>query len=225
MRTLKLYRMRNINAPLPESELRPDPGFININQFESSGASRGHSMSVMFRGRVRKDFDYISQYTLSRTTDDTGGLFSLPADNYDLRGERGLADFDRRHKFDFAGIYELPWDVKLNAIVNAWSGTPYNITTGSDDNHDTVANDRPAGIGRNTGHGPGYFNVDLSIKKKFILGRNDSKTKLEVGLDAFNVLNTVNFKNFIGTLRSPFFGRANSAQPARQLQVFMRFRF
>ncbi len=151
----------------------------------------------MFRGRVGKDFDYISQYTLSRTTNDTGGLFSLPANNYDLRGERGLADFDRRHKLDFAGTYEFPRDVKLSAVVNVWSGTPFNITTGSDDNHDTVANDRPAGIGRNTGRGPGYFNFDLSIKKKFVLGGD--KTRLDLGLEAFNVFNRVNFDNFIGT--------------------------
>ena len=31
------------------------------------------------------------------------------------------------------------------------SGTPYNITTGRDDNGDTVSNDRPAGVTRNTG--------------------------------------------------------------------------
>ena len=207
----------------PNDAERPDPDFININQFESSGASRGHSMSVMFRGRVGKDFDYIWQYTLSRTTDDTGGIFSLPANNYDLRGERGLADFNRRHKLDFAGTYEFPREVKLSAVVNVRSGTPFNITTGSDDNHDTVANDRPAGIGRNTGRGPGYFNVDLSIKKQFVLGGD--KTRLDLGLEAFNVFNRVNFDNFIGTLSSPFFGRANSAHRAREVQVFLRFRF
>ena len=224
IRGVKLYRTRNENAPL-ENGLRPDPSFINVNQFESSGSSRGHSLSAMFRGRAGKDFDYIWQYTLSRTTDDTGGLFSLPANNYDLRGERGLADFDRRHKLDFAGTYEFPRDVKLSAVVNVRSGTPFNITTGSDDNHDTVANDRPAGIGRNTGRGPGYFNVDLSIKKKFVLGEDTSKTKLDLGLEAFNVFNRVNFDNFIGTLSSPFFGRANSAHRAREVQVFLRFRF
>jgi len=142
-----------------------------------------------------------------------------------LRGERGLADFNRRHKLDFAGTYEFPREVKLSAVVNVWSGTPFNITTGSDDNHDTVANDRPAGIGRNTGRGPGYFNVDLSIKKKFVLGEDTSQTKLDLGLEAFNVFNRVNFDNFIGTLSSPFFGRANSAHRAREVQVFLRFRF
>jgi hypothetical protein len=48
---------------------------------------------------------------------------------------------------------------------------------------------------------------------------------LEVGVDAFNVFNRVNFKNFVGVQTSPFFGRANSANPARQLQFSMKFHF
>ena len=35
-------------------------------------------------------------------------------------------------------------------MVNSNSGLPYNITTGFDDNDDTVSNDRPAGVGRDT---------------------------------------------------------------------------
>jgi hypothetical protein len=48
---------------------------------------------------------------------------------------------------------------------------------------------------------------------------------LEIGLDAFNIFNRVNFQNFIGTLTSPFFGRANAAKPARELQLSARFGF
>ena len=139
-----------------------------------------------------------SQYTLSRTTDDTGGLFSLPANNYDLRGERGLADFDRRHKLDFAGTYEFPRDVKLSAVVNVRSGTPFNITTGSDDNHDTVANDRPAGIGRNTGRGEAFYSFDLRLARRFFVKENRF---LEITVEGFNLFNRTNFQginNIIG---------------------------
>jgi hypothetical protein len=50
-------------------------------------------------------------------------------------------------------------------------------------------------------------------------------TRLELGVDVFNVFNQVNFKPYIGTLTSPFFGRANAANPARQIQPFAKFRF
>ncbi len=225
LRGVKLYRLRNINAPLPGTGVRPDPNFININQFESSGTSRSKSLTVTFQAALRLRFDLLAQYTLSRATDDTGGMFSLPADNYDLRGERGRADFDRRHRFNLLGTYRLPFGLKAGTIVNLSSRIPFNITTGFDNNHDTVANDRPPGVGRNTGQGAGFATVDAHLSKDIHLERNMPRPRLEVGLDAFNVFNRVNFKNYVGTLSSPFFGRANAANPARELQLSLRLHF
>lgn len=42
---------------------------------------------------------------------------------------------------------------------------------------------------------------------------------MTIGLDAFNVLNHVNFASYIGTLTSPFFGHATSALPPRRIQL------
>jgi hypothetical protein len=47
----------------------------------------------------------------------------------------------------------------ISAIVNATSALPYNITTGFDNNGDTVINDRPAGVGRNSARGAGRLEV------------------------------------------------------------------
>lgn len=132
------------------------------------------------------------------------------------------------------------------------SGIPFNITTGLDNNGDTVPNDRPLGIGRNTGEGPGYASVDLHFSKQITFSRTEGTSsqaraagrhragalatlgeerrvghgsRLEIGIDAFNVLNRVNFKNYVGTESSPFFGRANAANPARQLQISLKFGF
>jgi hypothetical protein len=226
LRGLKLYRLRNVNAPLPETGVRANPDLININQFESSGMLQGTSVRVMFQAELGRNLELLSQYTHSRTTDDTGGLFALPADNFDLRGERGRSDFDRRHRFNFVGMLRLPLDTRFGTIVSLSSGIPFNLTTGFDENQDTVANDRPPGIDRNAGRGPGFANVDLRLSKEFELTkRNNRGSKLELQLDVFNVFNRVNFVNFIGTLSSPFFGRANGAHLARQVQISLRFNF
>ncbi len=252
VRGLKLYRTRNINAPLPGSGALPDPAFIDIDQFESSGRSRSHSLTVSLQTTLRNRFDLLGQYTLSKSMDDASGLFFLPANNYDLLPEYGRADYDRRHRFNLISIYHLPWDFRAGTIVSMNSGIPYNITSGFDDNGDTVPNDRPLGIGRNTGAGPGYASVDFHLSKRISFEKNESKDSgarpagthasgrlsklgegpregrwpwLEVGIDAFNVFNRVNFKNFVGVQTSPFFGRANSANPARQLQFSMKFHF
>jgi hypothetical protein len=48
---------------------------------------------------------------------------------------------------------------------------------------------------------------------------------LTFGVDAFNVLNRVNFTAYAGTETSPFFGRAVAAQPPRRMQLSARFTF
>jgi len=53
----------------------------------------------------------------------------------------------------------------------------------------------------------------------------DPPHSMVVAVDAFNALNHVNFQNYVGTLSSPFVGRANAAEPARQLQLSVRFIF
>ena len=107
------------------------------------------------------------------------------------------------------------------------TGAPYTLTTGRDDNKDGQALDRPAAVGRNTLEGPGFAQLDLRWSRDFYLvkGKKDKGPAVTAGLDAFNVLNRVNYAGFIGNLSSPFFGRAVSARPSRRLQFSFRFTF
>jgi hypothetical protein len=78
--------------------------------------------------------------------------------------------------------------------------------------------------------GPGYADLDLRWSRELFLhgatgSGTQSRPSLTVGLDAFNVINHVNYSRYIGTLTSPFFGQAIAAQPARRLQFSLRFRF
>src|SRR5713226_1206665 len=77
LRGLELYRMRDVNAPLPATGLRPDPNFLNMDQFETSGSSHSHSFNLGFRTSLRGRLQIVSQYTLSHAIDDTSGLTSL----------------------------------------------------------------------------------------------------------------------------------------------------
>ena len=66
---------------------------------------------------------------------------------------------------------------------------------------------------------------------RFALDERDRTTGRDEGpriaatLDAFNVLNQVNYAGYVGNLSSPFFGLPVSARPARRLQVGLRFTF
>ncbi|HEX7288527.1 MAG TPA: TonB-dependent receptor [Candidatus Angelobacter sp.] len=227
LRGLKLFRMRDLNAPLLVSGVRPNPAFVKIDQFESTGSSRANSVGVTYRTAIANRVEVLSQYTWSRSYDNTSGMLYLPADNFNLAPEWGRSDFDRRHRINVAGIVQLPYGFKFGTITTISSGIPFNITTGFDANHDGVANDRPAGVGRNTGIGPMYSDVDIRVSRRFVLGaqREHGTRYLEVRIDAFNALNQVNATNYIGVLSSPLFGQANSALPARQLQLSMKASF
>jgi len=227
VRGAHLYRMRDINAPLPGTTVRPDPSILNLDQFESASSSSSNSMTFSLRLRPRRNFSFYCQNILSRSMDDTSGIFSLPANNSELRSEWGRSDFDRRHQFNFIGTYDLPRGFRVGAVARIGSGIPFNITTGLDNNGDTVFNDRPLGVTRNTGHGPGYANLDLRFAKTFRLkGHDHNQKQFELAADAFNALNHVNYKNFVGITTSPFFGQPNhSADPARRLQLSLKFAF
>jgi hypothetical protein len=177
--------------------------------------------------------DLLAQYTFSKSMDDTSGFASLPANNYDLRPEYGRSDYDRRHRFNLIGTYRIHWGIRAGAVVNLSSGIPFNITTGYLNNGDLMPTARPAGVGRNTGAGPGYASVDFHLAKRINFRRTEggsgnaqtAGSSLEIAIDAFNAFNHTNFKNYVGTLTSPFFGRANAANPPRQVQVSTKYHF
>jgi hypothetical protein len=108
-----------------------------------------------------------------------------------------------------------------------YSGQPYNETTGRDDNHDGLANDRPPGVRRNSLQGPGYADLDVRWSRDFFLtaDKKDKGPTVTLGFDAFDVLNHVNYVTYIGNLSSPFFGKPVAAQQTRRIQVSFRFRF
>ncbi|MFN2598511.1 MAG: TonB-dependent receptor plug domain-containing protein, partial [Pyrinomonadaceae bacterium] len=143
-RTLHLLRSRNVNAPL--AGVRPlGDAAGNVFVFESSGILNQNQLIINANTRLNPKFTIFTNYTLSKANSDTDGAFSFPANNYDLSGEYGRASFDIRHRFVFGGTYDSPWwGLRFNPFVTAFSGRPFNITTGLDNNGDTTFNDRPA---------------------------------------------------------------------------------
>jgi hypothetical protein len=207
-RMLHVLRSRNVNAPLLDdngnpllvagSVVRPDPTRGNIFQYESSGRFSQQQLVLNLNNRFSRRFSFSANYTFNRARSDTDGSGSFPVNQYDLTGEYGRSGQDIRHRFFLFGtINALPWGVRLNPILTLNSGRPFNITTGDDDNLDTIFNERPAFatdlsresvriteygafdleplpgqtiIPRNFGTGPTFFAVNLRASKTFGFG-------------------------------------------------------
>jgi outer membrane receptor protein involved in Fe transport len=231
LRGMNLFRSRDINAPLPPFYLsRPNPDYSQIRQIESSADLKSHSLEVSLRGNLSRHFSGIAQYTLSRAYNNVGGtrtINTFPANSWNLDGEWARSDFDARHRFNLLGNVTPGRGFNFGVALALNSGMPYSITTGRDDNHDGLAIDRPAGIPRNSLQGPSYFGLDLRWSRDFFLSRSrkEKGPAITPALDVFNVLNRVNYTGYIGNLSSPFFGKPVAANPARRLQLSIRFRF
>ncbi len=239
-----LFRTRNINAPFPITLVRPDRELGNVDQIELSASSRGTILNITLKTPPKKSYQFFAQYTLSHLMDDTdaafgppppGGvlppgvaaanMFSLPADNYNLRPEWGPANNDIRHQLGVSATFQLPWHFNFGTLSSIHSGLPYNITTGEDNNQDTDANDRPPGVTRNTGRGAGSFSIDVHLARPFSLEEWGRKINLEFAVDSFYVLNHTNPSSYVGVVSSPLFGQPNAAYSGREMQFSVKANF
>jgi hypothetical protein len=228
IRGVRLFRSRDINAPLPGSLARPRPELMRVTQLESSSSSTSHGLALGFSGSIGQRVSLFGNYTLARAIDDADGPEALPADNYNLAAERGFAARDQRHQVFLGAFLILPYGVQASPYFYFNTGRPYNITTGFDDNNDSIVNDRPPGVRRNSMRGPNFTSLDMRLSKTFGFGNRGADPRpfaIEIAADATNLFNRVNLANFNGVQTSPFFGQANAALNSRQISLQIIFYF
>ena len=225
-RGIDLFRSIDANAPLPGTIVRRNPHLGQERQMQSDGYQKSNALEITFRGKPSKYFNGQVQYTLSKTYNNTSGITYFPASSFDPAADWARSDNDRRHKFDLLGSMHPTKLFTVGAALSLYSGKPVNVTTGSDDNHDGVVNDRPAGFARNTLHGPGFVNLDLNVAHDFVLSKKRKEAQtLTVSLNSFNILNHQNDVTFVGVITSPFFGHAVAALPPRRMQLNLEYKF
>jgi len=162
-------RGRNVNAPVDGE--RPDPSLGTVTQVESTARMTIDSVQVGMNWSVpaRRLFLF-ANYAWNDQHNDTDGPFSLPADSYNPGAEWARAAGVPRHIASAVFNSNLTNSLRLGVSTMRRSGTPYTITTGSDDNGDTVFTDRPAGVGRNSATTPGMWDMAARLTYAFGFG-------------------------------------------------------
>lgn len=97
-------------AGLPDNFLRNYPQFNQVVVGTNNGRSYYDSLQVSVR-RTMGDLQWSANYTWAKSLDNIsieGNGFTTPIDNFNLRINKGLADFDRPHSFNLSGIYTFP---------------------------------------------------------------------------------------------------------------------
>jgi Carboxypeptidase regulatory-like domain len=227
-RGIDVFRSIDANGPvlIGGNYVRPNPALGQVRQMQSEGYLKGNALELTFRGKPSKYFSGQVQYTFGRTDNNTSGITFFPANSYDAAADWGRSDNDRRHKFDLLASTQPTKLFTAGVALSLYSGKPVDITTGGDNNHDGILNDRPTGIARNTMPGPGLIGLDLNLSHDFPLSKAKKETRvLSVSLNSFNVLNHPNYVTYIGTQPSPLFGKPAAALPPRRMQLDVQFKF
>jgi carboxypeptidase family protein/TonB-dependent receptor-like protein len=139
---------RNINQPIngvrpfarlsTNSPISPNTTLNNITEISSAGNSSYNALWVTANKRLSRGLQFNASYTYSKSIDynslNSQGI--VVQNSYDLRNDRGLSDFDARHRFVINTLYELPFKGsrlvdgwQLSTIVQLQSGNPVTIIT------------------------------------------------------------------------------------------------
>jgi hypothetical protein len=173
------------------------PGKAPILLMTSSGLYNQNQLITNFNMKLGRAASLTGSYVLNKGMSNTDGLGTFPGNPYNFSGEYGPAITDIRHRVQLSGTVNLKWAFRLNPLITWQSGTPYNITTGTDPYDTTLFTARPgiatdtmrpglvptpyglldpnpipgeAIIGRNAGRGPALVNANLRLTKTWGLG-------------------------------------------------------
>jgi hypothetical protein len=115
-----LNPVRRFPTLSPSSPIAPNTPLLNITFREGTGNSNYNALWVTANKRMGKGLQFNASYTFSKSIDynSQSSQGVTVQDSYNLRGDRGLSDFDVRHRFVISGLYELPF--KGNQFKEGW---------------------------------------------------------------------------------------------------------
>jgi hypothetical protein len=135
------YLSRNVNAPLTGTF--PLGTSTPVYQFAADGTMRSGAVTVNTSVRPKPWLSAWAYYTVEKTRGDAGGAGVFPSDEYNLKADFGRVNYDARNWLYGGATLKLPEQVEAIFFLNTRSGMPFNITTGTDLNGDSIYNDRP----------------------------------------------------------------------------------
>jgi hypothetical protein len=188
-----------------------NPLVVQNNQYSSQASALYEGGIFEVRKRFSDHYTVFGNYTFSKGFDTSTDFNSDygPQDPTNLGLDRGLSEFDQRHKVVIAAVIDSPWQQKilsgfqLAPIFSYHSGHPFNLLAGGEvngDNHTT--NERPIGAPRDSGLGPNYYDFDARLTWQHKIGE---RANLALTAEGFNIANRTNYAS-VNNEVGPVFG-------------------
>jgi hypothetical protein len=246
------------------------PNYGSIVSYENVINSTYNSLQLSLNKRFSHGFTVQANYTFAKAID---GM-SIEVDNFNgqdtlnMAADKGLSDFDTRHRFVTSFLWEIPgpkqglarlilggW--QSNGILTMDSGSTFNVVSGQDralagsgtQRPNLVGNPKlgagrsrdeqfaqyfdasafalpPLGsfgnFGRNVMIGPGAWNLDFALFKRF---RLHEKWELQYRWEMFNAMNHANLGNPRNNISAARPGAITTTSAPRIMQMGLRLTF
>jgi len=256
---------RNLNPPI--DGIRPDPVMANIIEAAPDGRSRSRSLTTSLSlnlsppsigpattGPVfvwRRGLAVEVGYGWAKSENNVDGAFSQSPTGT-LATEWGPSNADSRRRASVSLSSTALKGLNVYVSLEAASGRPYTIRTGSDDNRDQIFNDRPSGVGRNTERAAGafyswaVFSYTVGFGKKKVpagigvVGKSgglggyqlspvamadQKRYRLQFSLMVDNITNHPNYSGYSGVMTSPFFKKPTMVDGVRTFNLGVSLSF
>ena len=117
-----------------------DPGSLlgNIAEVDSAGNSSYNGLWATLNKHLGRGLQFLASYNYTKSIDNNSlnSQGVILQNSLDVNNNRGVSDFDVRHRFVLSGFYELPF--QKNRLVQGWqvglvtqiqTGNPLNVVT------------------------------------------------------------------------------------------------
>jgi outer membrane receptor protein involved in Fe transport len=183
---------------------RPVSTYANNSQYSSVGSSNYHGLHLSYVQRPMRYGHFRVSYSLSTSENNVGeAFFSSPVDPTDINKDWGRSDNDQRHRLVINGAVHTsmepaatPWQMlshgfQLSTMMQAYSATPFNITSGVTTVQGTAGRPIVNGsfIERNAGVATPFYSLNMRGSRTFRIGQ---RMELEALVEGFNLTDRVN---------------------------------
>jgi hypothetical protein len=246
---------RGVNLNAPVDGVRPDPAYANVISVVSDASTHSYDfvpdVSINFAGGLRnadrarwnpRRTTVRFNYRHHRGYNNTDGSFSVPPTG-SLDDQWAPAGGDTRHRLRGSVASQAVRNFNAQISWDANSGAPYTITTGTDDNGDSIFNDRPLGTPRNSARIPWRSTFSANFSYTIRLGSTPVEAGrpgpggnrggggprrqkgITISVSAQNFLDRANYSGYSGVMTSQYFMQATSVANPRQIDFSLRFNF
>jgi len=227
--------------PVPDG--RPDlylvnPFFNQVLRIGNFNAARYSAIETQLTRRLSRRWQMQGSYTYSRAVGSAEDFQSrLGNDPSTIESEFGYLEYDQRHVVKVNAMAFLPRDWQVGSSMTWASGLPYSIISRffalDNDGYqqfrtrygytvaDPVVGARFVQLRRNSQRNAATLDVNVSLKRTFVIGRTAASASLEI----FNLLNRDDLRIFTYEPNKGNFTSADLAQFLGPLQIDGERRF